>query len=128
MFCDLAPSRLLACLIAVTYLLELYEPVLPSKFTHTQLISALDRAGQHATLQSRNYSMPHWQNTEVTADGEHGITKIKAQPSHTITIRDPTSQSKKEGSVAVLACSWYLCSPVACCSFAMLQELLVQHA
>ena len=53
--------------------------------------------GCRSAKQIRSYSMPHWQNTEVQCDGEHGVTVIRAQESHKFTIRDPLSKSKREG-------------------------------
>lgn len=49
------------------------------------------------TQQIRSYSMPHWQNVEVTAEGEPQATVIKSQDNNTFTIRDRASESCEEG-------------------------------
>jgi hypothetical protein len=41
--------------------------------------------------------MPHWQNVEITAEGEPAATAIKSQDNNTFTIRDRASDSCEEG-------------------------------
>ena len=41
--------------------------------------------------------MPHWQNVEITAEGEPAATVIKSQDNNTFIIRDRASDSCEEG-------------------------------
>ncbi|DBB01302.1 TPA: hypothetical protein ACH3X3_011698 [Trebouxia sp. C0006] len=51
--------------------------------------------------QTRAYSMPHWQNVEITAEGEPAATAIKSQDNNTFTIRDRASDSCEEGATPI---------------------------
>ncbi|KAL3160038.1 hypothetical protein ABBQ38_009758 [Trebouxia sp. C0009 RCD-2024] len=52
--------------------------------------------------QIRRFSTPHWQNVQVTGDGEPESTIVKSEDSHTFTIRCPNKhETRNEGATPI---------------------------